>query len=90
MIAQKLQEEIEEERREAQANRQAWLREKELDRQKEVEIARINVIPDKVRASLGRWNIFFNAPARFVAVIISYKLLKRGIEVPEWLQNFIV
>jgi hypothetical protein len=70
-------------------NRQAWLKEKELDRDKEVEIAKINVIPDKVRASLGRWNIFFNAPARFLAIILAYKLQKDYGEVPEWLQKFI-
>lgn len=81
-IVQLSKEEIERQEKLEKERRDQLYKEKEKDRQLELAIAKI---PSKV----SRWEIFFNAPARFVAVILAYRLLKKDKEVPAWMQKFI-
>jgi len=74
--------EIEQQEKAEKEKRDLFYRDKQKDRDNAVLLAKI---PTRV----SRFDIFFNAPARFIAIILSYKLLKRNIDVPEWMQKFV-
>lgn len=61
----------------------------EVEANKEIEVAKISTTPSKIINRQGMWDTIFNAPARFLAVYLSYRLERRNIETPDFLRKFI-
>lgn len=72
-----------------QRERDAQIKIAEINANAEIESAKISQTPAKIDSQSSIWSTVFNAPARFVAVIFAYRLERRGISTPEWLQKFI-
>ena len=81
-IVRETTEEIKSREKLERESKEAYYRDREKERSKEVAIAKH---PTKTR----KRDMFFNAPARFIGIIIVYKLLKNGKEVPSFLSDFI-